>query len=253
MPSLSAPKPAEQTHVAASDAGKASAEKSADRDPKSATVPPPTASIDPVERTASKAERIARIDASRAKSARGITREKQAMPEADASVPESLPPAAQTFAQQSRPVVPAQRVSTSAERIEAGAMREEPSGYKTQFRLYAAPPSRFPRVAAAFGREVLIEVPPGDREGLEEKIVEAALRYGGNAVNDPERTPADMHSMIAPRDSVRIMLPAESSKNFLFDLRKLGTVPPDGIPAWADTPSGPSPGTVVYTVRIRVR
>jgi hypothetical protein len=148
--------------------------------------------------------------------------------------------------------VPAQRVSTSAERIEPAYLREEAAGNESPFRLFAAPPSRLIR-SVPHGREVLLEVPSDERPGLEERIVLAALRHGGNAVREPERMSADIQVKTSAQDNVRILLPAESVESFLADLRELGTVPPEGISAWAESPAGFRPTTIVYTVRIRVR
>jgi hypothetical protein len=50
-----------------------------------------------------------------------------------------------------------------------------------------------------------------------------------------------------------VILPEAAAGGFLDELRRIGTVPPDGLPTAADNPPGPQPGTVAYTVRIRVR
>lgn len=42
-----------------------------------------------------------------------------------------------------------------------------------------------------------------------------------------------------------------AADGFLEGLRRIGTVPPEGLPAAVNNPPGPQPGTVAYTVRVR--
>ncbi|MBI5576513.1 MAG: zf-HC2 domain-containing protein [Deltaproteobacteria bacterium] len=153
-----------------------------------------------------------------------------------------------------RPVVPAQRVSTLAERIEPVAPPEENMGARKEapVRMLAAPPSRL-MLPVPHGREVTLEVAAAELTGLEERIVEAAVRRGGSRVHEPAAMSAETRGKTAGPEAVRVRLPADSTEHFLSDLRNMGTIPAGGAPAWADIPAGPAPGTVHYTVRIRVR
>jgi hypothetical protein len=170
---------------------------------------------------------------------------------------EAAPPAMEKSAaphpQSALPAVPAQRASTSAERIGPGPLTaEEKSGKDASQRLFAAPPSRLLR-PVPHGREVTLEVAAGDRAGLDERIAAVALRHGGNVIREPGTGPADMSAKGPVPDALRVRLPVDSAEPFLAELRNLGTVPAGEITGWTDLPAGPSPGMVLYTVRIRVR
>jgi len=89
-----------------------------------------------------------------------------------------------------------------------------------------------------------------NREGVEERIAETALRSGG-AVERIERVSGPTRKGAA--GTVRVILPEAAAAGFLEELRRIGTVPPEGLPVAIDIPQGPRPGTVAYTVRIRVR
>ncbi|MBI5905664.1 MAG: zf-HC2 domain-containing protein [Deltaproteobacteria bacterium] len=126
---------------------------------------------------------------------------------------------------------------------EAEGMRKAQEG-----RALAAPPSRLLR-PVPYGREVLLEVGAGQRDGVEERIAAAARRLGGGS-ESPDRASAGVAEGAA---AVRVLLPEPSAAAFLEELGRLGTIPPEGRPAAIDTPAGPRAGTVAYTVRIRVR
>jgi hypothetical protein len=119
-------------------------------------------------------------------------------------------------------------------------------------RLLAAPPSRLLR-PLPYGREVTLEVSAADRPGVEERIAIVARGLRGSVVREPGTGPADLAENRPLSDAVRVQLPADSAERFLSELRSLGTIPPGGVAGWTDLPAGPSPGTVLYTVRIRVR
>ncbi len=98
-----------------------------------------------------------------------------------------------------------------------------------------------------------MDVAPEIRPGLEERIVETAIRMGGSVPRPPE-TAAGFSEKPSPGDGVvRVHLPIGSAESFLDALRTMGTIPPEGEPAAIDLPAGPSEGVVAYTVRIRVR
>ncbi len=161
-----------------------------------------------------------------------------------------VPPAAAPPAKPSLPVVPAQRVSTDAGKIEPPPVPGEEAGKSAPARLFAAPPSRHLRPVPS-GREVTIEVSRENRLGLEERIVESVLGLGGTAIPHPARPGAGENGALP--NLVRVEVPSDSAEKFFAELMKLGDLPPEGMPGWADFPAGPSPGVVIYTVRIRVR
>ena len=169
------------------------------------------------------------------------------------------------------PSVPTIRASTGSERIVpiapfpgptadpavrgAPAFEERRRGDAeggADFRLsrsFAAPPSRLLR-PLPYGRDVVVDVKPENREGAEERIAEAALRSGGiferfERDSEPARNDA--------AGTIRVILPEAAAAGFLDELRRIGNVPQEGLPSAVDLPAGPRPGTVGYAVRIRVR
>jgi hypothetical protein len=169
------------------------------------------------------------------------------------------------------PSVPTIRASTGSERIVpiapfpgptadpvvrgAPAFEERRRGEAeggADFRLsrsFAAPPSRLLR-PLPYGRDVVVDVKPENREGAEERIAEAALRSGGiferfERDSEPARNDA--------AGTIRVILPEAAAAGFLDELRRIGNVPQEGLPSAVDLPAGPRPGTVGYAVRIRVR
>jgi len=114
-------------------------------------------------------------------------------------------------------------------------------------RVFAAPPSRLFR-PLPYGREILLDIAREDREGAEDRIAAAALRMGGVV----ERIERDSGQGGGAGGTVRVILPSSAAGGFLDELRRIGTVPPEGMPASIDIPAGPRPGTVAYAVRIRI-
>jgi hypothetical protein len=140
-------------------------------------------------------------------------------------------PKARTWTAESLPSVPAYFASTDSERI-----------------VPVAPPR--PLSTHPYGRDVMVDVKPERREGAEERIAEAASRLGGiverfERVREPAREGA--------AGTVGVTLPEAAAVGFLAELRRIGTVTPESLSAGVDIPRGPQPGTVAYTVRIRVR
>jgi len=129
---------------------------------------------------------------------------------------------------------------------DAGAVRA-PDALMT--RVLSAPPSRLHR-PLPYGREVWLNVAPGDRAGAEDRIAAAAIRRGG-LVEQILREGAP--GTDGAPGAVRVVLPAGAAAGFLEELGRIGTVPPGGAPAATDVPEGPRPGTVAYAVRIGVR
>jgi hypothetical protein len=155
--------------------------------------------------------------------ARGETRTgKEAAPSA---------PKPRTWSAGDLPSVPAYLASTDSERI-----------------VPVTPPR--PVSTVPYGRDVVVEVTPENREGSEVRIAETALRLGGIVERIVrERGP----TREGVTGTVRVILPEGAAAGFLDELRRIGTVPPEVLPAAVDIPRGPQPDTVAYTVRIRVR
>jgi len=159
-----------------------------------------------------------------------------------ASLPAGTPePKARIYSQADLPAAPALRASTDSEQIASGVSAEaRPVEERPE------PPSRFLR-PLPYGKEVLLEVTPEGREGVEERIAAAAWRLGGS-VERIERDPAGGDVV-----SMRVLLKEPAATAFLSEMDRIGKVPPQGKPADVDLPAGPIPGTVAYTVRVRVR
>ena len=162
-----------------------------------------------------------------------------------ASLPPGTPePKARAWTASDLPLVPVYRAGTDSERISPAIpspAREMEGGPA----VLAAPPSRLLR-PLPYGREVVLDVTPELRNGVEERIVAAARRSGGSV----ERIESNARDGSA---AVRVLLPEPGAPVFLEELDRIGKVPPEGKPAGVDLPAGPFPGTVAYTVRIRVR
>jgi hypothetical protein len=179
-----------------------------------------------------------------------------AMPEekkpADDFAPRLEPPAGP--ARKELPSVPATRVSTGGGEIgtpfPGTSQKEEIPGP----RVFSFPESRLLR-PSPYEKEVTIEVPPGDRAGLADRIAEAALRLGGMFAREITVMPGGSGAGETPplREIIRVVLPVDRASVFLAELGKLGTVPPEETPGPVDLPAGPAFDTVAYTVRIRVR
>lgn len=146
------------------------------------------------------------------------------------------------------PSVPIFRASTDSGRIVPFApspgpatdpASEEGADSRTP-QAFGAPPSRLFR-PLPYGRDIVMNVNPENREGTEERVVAVALRLGG-IVERIERGTAG---------TVRVVLPEDAAARFVEEMGRIGAVPPAGLPPAIDIPAGPRPGTVAYTVRIR--
>jgi hypothetical protein len=191
------------------------------------------------------------------------TRKKETRRQIAAAMPEEkkpaddLAPRLETSAGPARKELlsfPATRVSTGGGAIGTAfpgtSQTEEAPGP----RVFAFPESRLLR-PSPYEKEVTIEVPPGDRAGLADRIAEAALRLGGMFRREITVGPGGPGAGETPplREIIRVVLPVDRAGVFLAELGKLGTVPPEETPGPVDLPAGPAPDTVAYTVRIRVR
>jgi len=174
-----------------------------------------------------------------------------------------------TWTEASLPSVPALRASTDSEPIvpispspgpeeasrAAGAppsgKRRGPEGDADLLlsRVFAPRPSRLLR-PVPYGRDIVVDVKPEDREGAEERIAEATFRFGG-IVERIDRGSESTEK--GPPGTVRAILPEIAAAGFLEELRRIGTVPSTGLSAATGVPAGPRPGTVAYAIRIRVR
>lgn len=147
-----------------------------------------------------------------------------------------------TWAAEGLPSVPAYFASTNSERVGSA---EPDGGAGIRVARSFAPPSRLLR-PLPYGRDIVVDVDPESREGAEDRIAEAALRLGGIF----ERV--DRGDEAAP-GSVRVILPVFAAARFVEEMGRIGTIPPEGKPTATGPPAGPRPGTVAYTVRVRVR
>ena len=169
------------------------------------------------------------------------------------------------------PSVPAILASTNSERIvpvapgpgpridpgrpgapaygERGSADAEGGADSRLSRSFAPPPSRLLR-PLPYGRDIVVDVKPESREGVEERIAGAALRLGG-IFERFDRGPGEA-TPGAP-GTVRVILPEAAAARFLEEMGRIGSIPPEGTPASTDLPAGPRPGTVAYAVHIRVR
>jgi hypothetical protein len=115
----------------------------------------------------------------------------------------------------------------------------------------AVPPSRLLR-PFLHSREIVLEVPPDVREGVEERISLAALRVGGSPAGEPSRE-SGRDDPEGTFRTVRVLVPAAATETFLDEIRTIGIVPADESPAVTDLPAGPPTDIVAYTVHIRIR
>jgi anti-sigma factor RsiW len=171
---------------------------------------------------------------------------------ADVFAPRPGKPAGQAKAE--LPSVPATRVSTGGGAIGPASLRDSPAGESTAPRVFAPPLSRLLRPMPS-GREVTIEVSSDDRTGLEDRIAILALRLGGTVRREETGAAGGVgaEETFPLREIVRVHIPVDTADAFLEELGKLGTIPPEGMTGKVEFPAGPSPDTVAYTVRIRVR
>ena len=153
------------------------------------------------------------------------------------------------------PAVPATRVSTGAESVVPRGREEERAEAPAPFRVFTAPPSRLVR-PMSYGREVILEVAAEQRPGLEERIVRVVEGFAGSILREWHflgTPPGEAGGAPVLEGPMRIQIPAGSAEAFLSELRKLGTIPPEGMPASINLHAGPTPDIAAYTVRIRVR
>ncbi len=186
---------------------------------------------------------------------------------------EEAPPAAKprTWTAADLPAAPAVLASTNSERIvpiapfpgptadpawpgapafgERGGAEAEDGADSRLARSFSPPPSRLLR-PLPYGRDIVVDVKPESREGAEERIAVAALRLGG-IFERFDRGAGE--AAPGPSGTVRVILPEVAATRFLEEMGRIGTIPPEGMPAATDLPAGPRPGTVAYAVRIRVR
>ena len=191
------------------------------------------------------------------------TRKKETRRQATAVMPEGKQPADDFAPRPERsagsaktelPSVPATRVSTGGGPIGTAFPGTSQAEEAPGTRVFALPESRLLR-SSPYEKEVTIEVPPGDRAGLADRIADAALRLGGMFRREITVVPGGSGAGETPplREIIRVVLPVDRAGLFLAELEKMGTVPPEETPGPVDLPAGPAPDTVAYTVRIRVR
>jgi hypothetical protein len=154
--------------------------------------------------------------------------------------PGAQEPKARVYSKAELPAAPAVRASTASERIDPGRFAES--------RPAEGKPEAVTRLLRPlpYGREIVLEVAREGGEGAEERVAAAARRLGGS-VERVDRPTAESAA------AVRVLLPEAASPSFFEELDRIGKVPPEGKPAGVDLPAGPIPGTVAYTVRVRVR
>jgi len=155
-------------------------------------------------------------------------------------------PAPRTWAAGSLPSVPVYFANTNSERV-GSAEPEGGAGFRLA-RSFAAPSSPLLR-PWPYGRDIVVDVDPESREGAEDRIAEAALRLGGIF----ERVDRGGEAAPGGPGTVRVILPVFAAARFVEEMGRIGTIPPEGNPAATGLPAGPRPGTVAYTVRVRVR
>jgi hypothetical protein len=144
------------------------------------------------------------------------------------------------------------RVSTTGGTLEPATPRESPAKEAPEPRGVGEQLSRLER-PSPYGKEVTIEVARNDRIGMEDRITKLALRLGGGVRRGGPVAGSGPGEITILREIMQVSVPAASEANFLEELGRMGTIPPEGMPGKTDTSAGSSSGTVVYTVRIRVR
>ncbi len=150
-----------------------------------------------------------------------------------------------TWTAESLPSVPVIRASTDSEPIVPVGLFPGPTADPATAGVPSFNVKRMPYV-----RDIAVDVNPENREGAEERIAEATLRMGGT-IERIERESGSARKDAAGK--IRVILPEASAAGFLEELRRIGNVPQDGLPSANDIPADPWPGTVTYSVRIRLR
>ncbi len=218
--------------------------------------PAPGADIQAGRRKADASPRLAADVADRkveAEKAAVLPREETPFETEQASTPAPPPVKPPLLAKSEIPAGLASRVSTKGGTIEPATPRESPAKEAPEPRGVGEQLSRLER-PSPYGKEVTIEVARNDRIGMEDRITKLALRLGGRVRRGGTFTagsgPGEMTIL---SEIMQVSVPAASEANFLEELGRMGTIPPEGMPGKTDTSAGSSSGTVVYTVRIRVR
>lgn len=211
----------------------------------------------PADRRTADAVRSRPADVAAGKSGRevlaGESREEAPPVREQETVPATRREKSSRFADSELPAVPATRVSTGGRSIEPASPRESPADEVPASPIFAAPPSRLLKPIPV-GREVILEVAPDNRAGMEERIVALASRLGGTIHREGAQTAgAGAEETPAHPAIVRVHLPGGSADAFLEELGRLGSIPAVGTVGKLDIPAGPTIDTVAYTVRIRVR
>src|SRR3990172_7890604 len=143
------------------------------------------------------------------------------------------------------PSVPTTRVSTGGGAIGTAFPGTSQAEEALAPRAFAHPESRLLR-PLPHEKEVTIEVAPGDRAGIADRIADATLRLGGMFRREITVVPGGFGIGETPplREIIRVVLPADRAGVFLAEMGKLGTVPPEETPGPADLPAAPAPDTV---------
>jgi anti-sigma factor RsiW len=146
----------------------------------------------------------------------------------------------------------ASRVSTEGGTIEPATPREPPAKEAPEPRGVGEQLARLEK-PSPYGKEVTIEVARDDRIGMEDRITALALRLGGGVRGGGTFTASSPREIKILSEIMQVSIPADSEDDFLKELGRMGTIPPEGMPGKTDTSAGSSSRTVIYTVRIRVR
>lgn len=165
-----------------------------------------------------------------------------------------LPPVKRpVLAQSEIPAGLASRVSTKGGSIEPAAPREPPAKETPGPREFGKQLARLAK-PSPYGKEVTIEVDRNDREGMENRIAELALRLGGMVRRGGTfAAGSEPGELTILSEVLQVRIPADSEDDFLEELGKMGTIPPEKETEKTDMAADPSPGNVIYTVRIRIR
>ncbi len=217
--------------------------------------PAPGADIQAGRRKADASPRLAADVADRkveAKKAAVLPREEAPYETEQASTPVAAPVKPPLLAKSEIPAGLASRVSTEGGTIEPATPREPPAKEAPEPRGVGEQLARLEK-PSPYGKEVTIEVARDDRIGMEDRITALALRLGGGVRGGGTFTASSPREIKILSEIMQVSIPADSEDDFLKELGRMGTIPPEGMPGKTDTSAGSSSRTVIYTVRIRVR